>query len=396
MNNFVYETPTKVFFGKDEEKKVGKIVSGYHPSKVLIHYGGRSAKESGLLDRVKKSLADEGIPFCELGGVKPNPELALVREGIALCAREGVDFILAVGGGSVLDSSKDIANGAANPDADVWDFSLQKKIPEKTLHKGAVLTLSAAGSEMSNSCVITNAQTKEKRGYNCPCNRMDFAIENPELTYSVSPYQTACGAVDIAMHTIERYFSPGDDTYLTDGIAEAVIRAAMKAGEDCLRDPYDYAARANMMWASSLAHNGLTGCGRNVTMAVHQLEHEVSGLYPSVAHGAGLAALWCSWARYVCDSNIPRWLQYASRVWNLSIDHEHPMETVLKAIKQQEEYYQKIGMPVNLKELEIAEEDLETMAVNCSRNKARVLPGYKELGYEDMLAIYRMAYCAGE
>ena len=298
MYNFVYETPTKVYFGRDEERKVGKIISGFHPSKVLIHYGGKSAKESGLLDRVKESLAEEGIAFCELGGVKPNPELSLVREGIALCVREGVDFILAVGGGSVLDSAKDIANGVANPKVDVWDFSLGKSIPEKTLKKGAILTISAAGSEMSNSCVISNAETKEKRGYGCTCNRMDFAIENPELTFTVSPYQTACGAVDIAMHTIERYFNPGENTYLTDGISEAVIRSAMKAGMDCIRDPYDYDARANMMWASSLAHNGLTGCGRNFSMAVHQLEHEVSGLYPSVAHGAGLAALWCSWAFY--------------------------------------------------------------------------------------------------
>ena len=396
MNNFVYDTPTRVYFGKNEEQKVGKIISGFHPSKVLLHYGGKSAKKSGLLDRVKNCLAEEGISFCELGGVKPNPELELVREGISLCVREGVDFILAVGGGSVLDSAKDIANGVANPDVDVWDFSLGKRVPEKTLKKGAVLTISAAGSEMSNSCVIINAETKEKRGYGCSCNRMDFAIENPELTYTVSPYQTACGAVNIAIHTIERYFCPGDNTYLTDGIAEAVIRAALKSGEDCIRNPRDYDARANMMWASSLAHNGLTGCGRSFAMAVHQLEHEVSGLYPSVAHGAGLAALWCSWARYVCEANTSRWLQYASRVWNLPIDHEHPMETILKAIDLQEEYYQKIGMPVSLKELEIQESDLEILALNCSRNQTRVLPGYKELGYEDMLAIYKMAFHAGK
>ena len=394
MLNFVYETPTKVYFGKDEELKVGKIVAEFAPKMVLLHYGGQSAKKSGLLDRVKKALEDENIQYVELGGVVANPELSLVRKGIEICLSKGVDFVLAVGGGSVLDSAKAIANGAANPEIDVWDFSLGKCVPEKTLKKGAILPLSAAGSEMSNSCVITNTETGEKRGYGCACNRMNFAIENPELTYTVSPYQTACGAVDIAMHTIERYFCPGDDTYLTDAIAEAVIKSVMKAGKDCLDNPYNYEARANMMWASSLAHNGLTQCGRTFMLVVHQFEHEVSGMYPEVAHGAGLAALWCSWARYVYRANIPRWLQYASNVWNLDIDYEHPEKTIETAINMQEQYYQSIGMPTNLKSLGVKEEDLEILAQNCTRNRTRNLPGYKPLEYEDILNIYRMAYNA--
>lgn len=295
-----------------------------------------------------------------------------------------------------MDSSKDIANGVANPDIDVWDFSLGKEVPKKTLKKGAILTLSAAGSEMSNSCVITNSATGQKRGYGCSANRFDFAIENPELTYSVSPYQTACGAVDIAMHTIERYFCKGNDTYLTDSIAEAVIKSVMKAGNDCLKNPNDYEARANMMWASSLAHNGLTQCGRDFMLVVHQFEHEVSGMYPEVAHGAGLAALWCSWARYVYKANIQRWLQYAANVWNLDIDFEHPEKTIEKAIDMQEQYYESIGMPVSLIELNVKESDLEKLALDCSRNKTRVLPGYMELGYDDMLSIYRMAYTGKE
>lgn len=392
MNNFIYETPTKVYFGKDEELKIGKLVAAYHPKKVLIHFGGGSARKSGLLDRVEASLSAENIAYVELGGVVANPELSLVRKGIALCQEEGVDFILAVGGGSVMDSSKDIANGVANPDIDVWDFSLGKCVPEKTLPKAAILTLAAAGSEMSNSCVITNSETGEKRGYGCSCNRMNFAIENPELTYTVSPYQTACGAVDIAMHTIERYFCLGEDTYLTDAIAEAVIKSTMKAGVDCLKNPTDYTARANMMWASSLAHNGLTQCGRDFVMTVHQFEHEVSGMYPEVAHGAGLAALWCSWARYVYSSNINRWLQYASHVWNLDIDFEHPEKTIEKAIDMQEQYYTSIGMPTNLKMLGVSKDSLEALALGCSRNKTRTLSGYRPLAYEDMLAIYEMAY----
>ncbi len=394
MNNFIYETPTKVYFGKDEEKKVGAIVAGYGAKKVLLHYGGRSAEASGLLDRVRKSLSEENISFTELGGVVANPRLELVREGIELCRREGVDFVLAVGGGSVLDSAKDIANGAANPDVDVWDFSLGKAVPEKTLKKGCILTLAAAGSEMSNSCVISNAETGEKRGYGCRANRMDFAIENPELTYSVPAYQTACGAVDIAMHTIERYFCPGSDTYLTDALAEAVIRSVMKAADACLKDPENYEARANMMWASSLAHNGLTQCGREFQLVVHQLEHELSGMYPAIAHGAGLAALWCSWARYVYSANVPRWLQYASRVWDLEIDFEHPERTVEKAIDLQEAYYASIGMPTGLKALGVEESALEKLAFDCSRGKTRKLIGDRPLAYEDVLAIYRMAYDA--
>lgn len=392
MKNFIYETPTKVYFGKGEENKVGKLIAEYQPQKVLLHYGGKSAKESGLLDRVKKCLEEENINYVELGGVVANPELGLVREGIALCIQEGVDFVLAVGGGSVLDSAKAIANGAANPDMDVWEFSLGKCVPERTLNKGAVLTLSAAGSEMSNSCVITNLETGEKRGYSCSCNRMNFAIENPELTYSVSSYQTACGIVDIAMHTMERYFCPGEDTYLTDAIAEAVIKNVMKAGVDCIENPRNYEARANMMWASSLAHNGLTECGREHQLVVHQFEHEVSGMYPQIAHGAGLAAIWCSWARYVYSANTDRWLQYAHNVWNLDIDFEHPEKTIEEAINRQEQFYSSIGMPIRLNTLGVKKEDLEKLALDCSRNKTRTLIGYKPLNYEDILAIYKMAY----
>jgi len=383
-----------VYFGRGEEEKVGNLVAAFNPKKVLIHYGGKSAKASGLLDKVKASLDAANVKYVELGGVVANPELKLVREGIKLCLDEGVDFVLAVGGGSVMDSAKDIANGVANPEIDVWDFSLGKAAPQKTLNKGCILTLSAAGSEMSNSCVITNSETGEKRGYGSSFNRMNFAIENPELTYSVSPYQTACGAVDIAMHTIERYFCPGTDTYLTDAIAEAVVKSVMKAGEDCIKNPNDYEARGNMMWASSLAHNGLTHCGREFQLVVHQLEHEVSGMYPEVAHGAGLAALWCSWARYVYSANINRWLQYASRVWNLTIDFEHPEQTIEKAIDMQEAYYKSIGMPTNLRELNVSEDKLEKLALDCSRNKTRSLIGYKPLAYEDILEIYKMAYNA--
>lgn len=392
MNNFIYHTPTKVYFGKDEELKVGEIIKEYGGTKVLIHYGGGSAVKSGLLDRVKEYLSDAGLEYVELGGVKPNPELPLVYKGIELCIKENVDFVLAVGGGSVIDSAKDIANGAANPDIDVYEFTKKTATPQKTLPKGVILTLAAAGSEMSASCVITNPETGEKRGYNSVYNRMDFAIENPELTYTVNKYQTACGAVDIAMHTMERYFCPGTDTYLTDSIAESVIKSVLKSGVDAINNPYDYSARANMMWASSLAHNDLTHCGRDFSLPVHQFEHELSGMYTEITHGAGLAALWASWARYVYKANIPRFLQFAHNVWNIDIDFENQEKTVIKAIKMQEDYYKSIGMPTSLKELGIKPEDLEPLAYKCSFGKTRVLDGYMKLGYDDMLNIYKMAY----
>lgn len=386
MQNFIYYTPTKVYFGKDEEEKVGKIIKEYNPKKVLIHYGMSSAEKSGLLDKVKKYLDMEDISYITLGGVKPNPELSLVRKGIELSKREGVDFILAIGGGSVFDSAKDIANGLANPLDDVWDYSIGIKKPSNTIKKGCILTISAAGSEMSNSCVITNDITKEKRGYGSDMNRMDFAIMNPELTYTVSKYQTACGAVDIAMHTIERFFCIGGDTYLTDEIALAIIKSAMKAGLDSYNNPYDYAARSNMMWASSLAHNGLTQCGRNFLLSVHQLEHELSGMYPEIAHGAGLAALFPSYARYVYKSNIERWTKYSECIFGTT--------DILKAISLQEEYYKSLGMPTNLKQLNVKEEDLEVLAYKTSRGKTRILDGYMKLGYDEILDIFKMAYNA--
>ena len=386
MQNFIYYTPTKAYFGKDEEEKVGKIIKEYNPKKVLIHYGMSSAEKSGLLDKVKNYLDMENISYITLGGVKPNPELSLVRKGIELSKREGIDFILAIGGGSVIDSAKDIANGLANPSDDVWDYSIGVKKPSKTIKKGCILTISAAGSEMSNSCVITNDITKEKRGYGSDMNRMDFAIMNPELTYTVSKYQTACGAVDIAMHTIERFFCIGGDTYLTDEIVLAIIKSTMKAGLDSYNNPYDYAARSNMMWASSLAHNGLTQCGRNFLLSVHQLEHELSGMYPEIAHGAGLAALFPSYARYVYKSNIERWIKYSEYIFGTT--------DILKAISLQEEYYKSLGMPTNLKQLNVKEEDLEVLAYKTSRGKTRILDGYMKLGYDEILDIFKMAYNA--
>ncbi|MCQ2795933.1 MAG: iron-containing alcohol dehydrogenase [Bacilli bacterium] len=384
MNNFIYNIPTKVYFGKDEELKIGKLIKEYHAHKVLIHFGSNRVKKNGLVNRVEKCLKKEGIKYIEFCGVTANPVLSFVRKGIALAKKEKVDFVLAIGGGSVLDSAKAIAIGVANPKVDVWDYFCGKPAPTKSLPKAAILTISAAGSEMSNSAVITNEKTKEKKGFNNVINQMDFAIENPDLTLTVDKYQTACGAVDIAMHTMERYFSPVKDTILTDALALALIKTVNELGLKCIKKPNDYVLRANMMWASSLAHNGLTGFGKEVRFVVHPFGHQVCGLYPNVAHAAGLSAIWGSWARYVYKYDLKCWQKFAKEVWNT--------DDVLKAIKKQEDYYHKVGMPISLRELKIKKSDLEKMALRLSNNKTTSLSGVINLKYEDMIKIYTSAY----
>lgn len=391
MNNFEFYAPTRMIFGKDEHLKVGEIIGEYGFKKVLVHYGGESAKRTGLLDQVEQALEDAGISYVLLGGVQANPTLSMVRKGIQLCLDEQVDFVLAVGGGSVIDSSKAIADGAANPETDVWRFSLKEAVPDVALPHGNILTLSASGSEMSSSCVITNEDGGFKRGYNAKTHRPLFSICNPKLTYTVNKFQTGCGTVDIMMHTLERYFAPDQDTHLTDRIAEGLLKTVIEAGTIADKEPENYEARADLMWAGSLSHNDLTGCGRTFFMQVHQMEHELSGMYPEVAHGAGLSALFCSWARYVCENNIQRFAQYAVRVWNLDMDFEHPEKTALEGIQVTEDFFKSIGMPISLGELGIGNEKLDEMAEKCTFFGKRTLPGIKVLGKQEMLDIFRMA-----
>lgn len=391
MNNFEFCTPTRVIFGKDTQLQVGKIIKEYGFKKVLVHYGSGSVKQSGLLNQVTDSLEAEGISFVSLGGVRPNPSLSLVREGVELCLKEKVDFILAIGGGSVLDSGKCIADGAANPDIDVWKFFTKEEELKKALPHGNILTLAASGSEMSNSCVISNDDGGFKRGCNSQLHRPLFAICNPELTYSVSKFQTACGTVDIMMHTLERYLTPDTDTPLTDRIAEGLIKTVMEAGLIADQEPDNYEARAALMWSGSVSHNNMTGIGRTFFMQVHQLEHELSGRYPNVAHGAGLSALFCSWARYIYKENVSRFAQLATRVWGMDMNFENPEATALAGIDAFEDYFRRLEMPVSLLELDVDEEKLEEMAQKCTFFGKRTLPGIKELGKQEILDIYRMA-----
>ena len=392
MENFAYYTPTKVVFGKDEEKNVGKLAKEFGAKKVLIHYGGGSAVRSGLIDKIKTSLTEENISFVELGGVKPNPRLSLIYEGIKLAKENSVDFILAVGGGSVIDSAKGIGYGIANPDIeDVWDLYIGKKKTQKCAPIGVVLTIAAAGSEMSGGSVVTKEDEQLKRSYGCDNARPKFAVMNPELTYTLPKYQIACGVVDIMMHTMERYFSPVGNLELTDKIAEGLLRTMIKYGKLSLENPYNYEARAEIMWASSLAHNGLTGCGGIGDWSTHQLEHDLGGVY-DIAHGAGLSAVWGSWARYVYKENPKRFVQFAENVFGIEkIGTDE--DVAIKGIEAMENFYKDIEMPISISEtgINLSDEDVEMLAEKCSNNGTRYIGSFKKLFKEDMAKIYSMA-----
>ena len=392
MEQFSFYTPTKVIFGKGVQSQVGAVIKSYGFKKILFHYGSGSIKKSGLYDQIVASLRENGIEFVELGGVQPNPKLSLSRKAAQLCIDEKVEMILAAGGGSVLDSSKSAAAGAANH-CDPWEFSSGARVLEKSLPVGAVLTIAAAGSEMSDSCVITNEEGWLKRGFNSDHNRPLFAIMNPELTYTVSKYQTACGVTDIMMHTLERYFCMNGDVALTDHLAEGLLRSVIEAGKVVMDKPDDYEARATLMWASSLSHNGLTGCGRNFMMRCHQIEHELSGMYDRVAHGAGLAVIFPAWAKYLYKNEkaLPRFCQFAQRVWGIEMDFEHPERTALAGIEACENFFKSLGMPVRLSELNVDDTKFDEMAEKCTFFGKRVLKDYIPLGKTEIIEIYNLA-----
>ena len=392
MKDFNYYAPTEVVFGENSEEQVAALVKKYGGTKVLVHYGGKSAERSGLLDKICGLLTDGGIAFKKLGGVVPNPRLSLVHEGIKLCREEGIDFILAVGGGSVIDSSKAIAYGVPY-EGEVWDFYLGKDKATKMLPVASVLTIPAAGSEMSEASVITNEDGDVKLGYSNNLARPKFAIMNPKRTFTLPPYQTAAGVTDMMMHTMERYFTKDDDMDLTTDIAEAMLRSMKDAIFAVLKNPEDYRYRAQIMWGGSLMHNGLTGCGVTDDWATHQLEHELSGMF-DVTHGAGLAAIWPSWARYVMHENLSRFVRFAVNVMDVPNDFTDPEGTALKGIEAMERFYHAIGMPINIKELigkDITDEEIKEMTRKCSRNYQHTCGQLKVLKAEDMENIYKMA-----
>ncbi len=392
MKDFKYYTPTEVVFGEQSEEQVAQLVKKYGGTKVLVHYGGKSAERSGLLDKICGLLKEGDIDYVKLGGVVPNPRLSKAQEGIELCRWEGVDFILAVGGGSVIDSAKCIAYGVPYL-GDVWDFYLGKASATEMLPVACVLTIPAAGSEMSEASVITNEEGDVKLGYSNDLSRPKFAIMNPRRTFTLPPYQTAAGVTDMMMHTMERYFTKDDDMDLTTDIAEAILRRMKTAVYDVLKDPENYRQRAQIMWGGSVAHNGLTGCGVSDDWATHQLEHELSGMF-DVTHGAGLAAVWPSWARYVMHENLSRFVRFAVNVMDVPNDFTDPEATALKGIEAMERFYHDIGMPVNIKELigrDITDEEIKEMTRKCSRDYTASCGQFKVLQADDMEAIYKMA-----
>ena len=389
MLDFTYYTPTKVHFGKGKHKEVGKIIKEYGFKTIMMQYGQSSIKKSGLYDEVMASLSESGIKVIEMGGVEPNPKLSFVREAIKVARENDVELILAVGGGSVLDSSKYTATGAKY-DGDVWDFPTRKATPKAGIPVGCILTIAAAGSEMSSSAVVTNMELNMKRGYNSDFNRPLFAICNPELTYSVSPFQTACGIVDIMAHTMERYFIDCEPTDITDRIAESVLKAVISAGKVLMENPCNYDARANMMWASSVSHNGLTGCGRDNSLAVHQLEHALSGEYDHIAHGAGLAVLFPAWARYVYNKKPERFAQFARRVWD--VEEKDDLKASLMGIEKMEKYFRFIGMPLSLREFDIPKDSIPRLADLCTFGKTRTIKSYIDLDYETVSDIFNSCY----
>ena len=392
MKDFNFYAPTQVVFGRESEEKLPQLIQRYGGGKVLVHYGGGSARKSGLLDKVEKMLTEAGIPYVELGGVVPNPLLSKVREGIELCRKEHVNFILAVGGGSVIDSSKAIGYGAGYA-GDVWDFWDNKAVPQACLPIGVILTIPAAGSEMSSSCVVTNDEGMLKRGFNSDLCRCKFAIMNPERTYTLPPYQTAAGATDIMMHTMERYFSKYEDALLTDAIAEALLRTVKEATPKVLKNPEDYPNRAAIMWASSLSHNDLTECGTEKDFASHKLEHELSGLF-GVTHGAGLAAIWGSWARYVMDKHLNRFVQFAVNVMGVHQDFTDAKATALQGIEAAETFFSSIGMPISVPQLigrQMTDDEINIMVEKCSRGGKLTLGAMEVLAADDMRKIYQKA-----
>lgn len=387
MDNFTFYSPTYFDFGKDAELHVGQLIRRFGGSKVLFHYGGGSIKTSGLYDRVKKCLEDAAIPYVELGGVKPNPRSGLVYEGIELCRKENVDFILAVGGGSTIDSSKAIAAGCCY-DGDFWDFYEKKAVIEKVLPIGTILTIAAAGSEGSSSSVISNEETGFKKGAGSDLLRPKFSILNPQLTCTLPPYQTAAGATDIMIHICERYFSNTEEVEITDRLCEAVLKTLIYETPRLIENPENYEARANVMWAGTVAHNNICGVGRVQDWASHHIEHELSALY-DVTHGAGLAVIAPAWMRYVLNINPHKLVQFAERVWDIK-PQETDEQTALRGIEAFEAFLKSIGMPLTFAEIGADEKDIDLMTEKLLGSR-ETEGNYVKLNREDVKKIYRKA-----
>ena len=391
MQSFAFYSPTEIAFGKGEEEKTGQLAKKYGAAKIFVVYGGQSAVNSGLLKKITDSLEAEKQQYHLFGGAKPNPLLSHAREGIKAAVEFGADFVLGVGGGSAIDTAKAVAHGAKNPGTDIWKFWKKEAELRQTLPLGVVLTISAAGSETSNSAVLTNAETGEKRGIITDLNRPCFAVMNPELTYTVPKYQISCGIADIMMHTLERYFTHVENNELTDGIAEALMRTVIKNGPLLLREPSNYNAASEIMWCGSLSHNGLTGLGRPFDFPVHQFGHELSARF-DVAHGASLSSVWGAWAMYAYGANPARFAKYAKDIWD--VDLGDPEASAKAGIAITVEFFKAIGAPTCFSELGIGiqnEKTIDELADSCVFYGKRSVGIFKKLDKNDIIEIYKSA-----
>ncbi|MCM1259545.1 MAG: iron-containing alcohol dehydrogenase [Prevotella sp.] len=388
MIPFTYYSPTKIIFGSGEETHIGEIIASYGYKKILFHYGKHSIFQTGLYQRVIASLQQAQIAYVELGGVEPNPKIDLVRKGVQLVKDEKIDFILAVGGGSVIDSGKSIACGAC-VDFDPWLFHTHKETPQQALPIGVILTISAAGSELSNSCVISHPEYHIKNGFNTDYVRPVFAIMNPELTYTVSPYQTACGIVDIMMHTLERYLVVESSLTFTDEVALALLKSVVQAGRKVQMNPQDYEARATLMIASSFSHNGLTGMGVKMYFTVHKLEHILSGMYDEVAHGAGLAILFPAWLKYISPYLIDKCYRLFVEVFGVC--EENKEKTIVVGIEELKQFFKDMGMSTSWKEIGLTEPQLQELIDRATKSNTQTIPGFLPLDKQAIETIFNNA-----
>ena len=389
MENFEFASPTHFVFGRAAEEKVGEKLAERGARCVLLHFGGQSAEKSGLLSRVRASLEQAGISRIELGGVRPNPEIMLVREGVELCKKHGVDWILAVGGGSVIDSAKAIANGACM-DTDVWELFETKRPNPVTLPIAVVLTIPAAGSEASKNTVISNDELGRKTGYANECHRPKLAFMNPELTFTLPPYQTAAGLTDMFCHLMERFFDDYAAVPVTDNLNLSLMKTVRSEAPRVLADPENYDARANIMWAGMLCHQGLAGVGRHEDWASHALEHELSAIDPFITHGAGLAVMFPAWMEYVAAENPVRFAYYGREVFGLAPTGD-VLADALSAADETRAFFASLGMPTTLEELGVGEADIERMIPTLRANKGERFGSLKRLSLDDARAIYRSA-----
>ena len=392
MQSFQYYIKTNVVFGEGSVCRTAELVKKHGGSRVLVVYGGGSAKRSGLLDRVFALLDEALLPYDSIGGVQPNPRVELAREGVKRAVEFRADLILAVGGGSVIDTAKAIAHGAANPETDFWEFWKRREVLTRSTPVGVILTIPASGSETSDSAVLTNEQECEKRGLNTDLNRPAFAILDPKLAMTLPPRQVSCGVTDILMHTLDRYFTPADDNELTDALAEALLRVVIRNGPKVVENENDLHAMSEIMWCGSVSHNGLTGLGAPREFTTHQLGHALSEKFDAI-HGETLSAMWGSWARYGWEKKPARFARFARNVWD--VDDVDADEAAMLGIEATENFFRSLHMPVSLGELKgvgvQSEEGLQELALRCSYQKTRTIGSFRVLGYDDMLEIYRLA-----